>query len=94
MTRELFYRLDCAGEGSGARNWLYIENHHWFLFRLVLCPQNTLCGASMWSSNFCNALNSGMKLAVLQQTSNTLIIDESLLGGAALYHTANKRRNK
>lgn len=39
---------------------------------------------SMWSSDVCNALNSSMKLAVLQQTSNTLIIDDSLLGEAAL----------
>ena len=35
-----------------------------------------------------------MKLAVLQQTSNTLIIDDSLLGAAALYQTANKTRNE
>lgn len=49
---------------------------------------------SMWSSDVCNALNSGMKLAVLLQTSNTLIIDDSLWGAAALYHTANKTRNK
>lgn len=38
-----------------------------------------------------------MKLAVLHQTSNTLIIDDSLslplplLGGAALYRAANKK---
>lgn len=49
---------------------------------------------SMWSSDVCNALNSGMKLAVLQQTSNTLIIDGSLLGAAVLYQTANKMRNE
>lgn len=34
-----------------------------------------------------------MKLAVLQQTSNTLIIDGSLLGVAILCQTANKMRN-
>lgn len=50
-------------------------------------------GDSMWSSYVCNALNSSMKLAVLQQTSNTLIIDGSLLGVAILCQTANKMRN-
>lgn len=50
-------------------------------------------GDSMWSSYVCNALNSSMKLAVLLQTSNTLIIDGSLLGAAVLYQTANKMRN-
>lgn len=50
--------------------------------------------ASMWSGNVCNALNSSMKLAVMQQTSNTLIIDGSLLGAAVLYQCANKMRNK
>lgn len=48
----------------------------------------------MWSSDVCNALNSGMKLAVLQQTSNTLIIDGSLLGAAVLYQTPNKMRKE
>lgn len=48
----------------------------------------------MASSDVCNALNSGMKLAVLQQTSNTLIIDDSLLGADALYQTANKTSNE
>lgn len=48
----------------------------------------------MWSSDVCNAFNFSMKLAVLQQTSNTLIIDDALLGAAALYHAANKTRNE
>lgn len=30
----------------------------------------------------------------MHQTSNTLIIDDSLLGAAALYQTANKMRNE
>lgn len=50
--------------------------------------------ASMWSGDVCNALNSSMKLAVMQQTSNTLIIDASLLGAVVLYQCANKMRNK
>lgn len=49
--------------------------------------------ASMWSGDVCDALNSSMKLAVMQQTSNTLIIDGSLLGAAVLYQCANKMRN-
>lgn len=50
--------------------------------------------ASMWSGTVCNALNSSMKLAVMQQTSNTLIIDGFLWGAAVLYQCANKMRNK
>lgn len=50
--------------------------------------------ASMWSGDVCDALNSSMKLAVMQQTSNTLIIEGSLLGAAVLYQCANKMRNK
>lgn len=48
----------------------------------------------MWSCNVYNVLNSSMKLAVLQQTSNTLIIDGSLLGAATLYHSANKTKKR
>lgn len=50
--------------------------------------------ASMWSGDVCDALNSSMKLAVMQQTSNTLIIEGSLLGAVVLYQCANKMRNK
>lgn len=57
---------------------------------VVMCPM----WASMWSGDVCNALNSSLKLAVMQQTSNTLIIDGSLFGAAVLYQCANKMRNK
>lgn len=57
-------------------------------------PPEHPMGASMGSGDVCDALNSSMKLAVMQQTSNTLIIEGSLLGAAVLYQCANKMRNK
>lgn len=47
----------------------------------------------MRPADVCNALNSGMKLAVLLQTSNAFITDGSLLGADILYRTSNKTRN-
>lgn len=47
----------------------------------------------MRPADVCNALNSGMKLAVLLQTSNAFITDGSLLGADILYRTANNTRN-
>lgn len=80
-----FYWLGCFVEGSYTRLGRESKSSLSNLRPSVttVSPKHPIRD-SMWSSHVCNALNSGMKLAVLQQTSNTLIIDDSLWGAAAL----------